>query len=407
MSITLVFGGQILIARVGGKEAYGTFSQVFNWIGVLFVVAMFGADTLLVKQIPIYQTQKDKSLIKGVFKWTQRRILGVSLSLIALFFILVNCFEIAGLSNNAYYFNISLITILLGAFMMGNQAYLRGLGKVVLGSTAEKLVKPLGMILAILLFTILGKAEEVESYVWANVIAFFLAFLYAAFLVQRHKSSMASSLVSSKDEKDWWQRSKQFTLAGVLFMLTARMDVLAIGSSLGNTEAGFYNVALKYAEMAFLPYFIISHSIAPMYSKLQAENKTKELQALFKNATRIIFVITLLVVLFFIFGGEFILSFFGQDYKIAYHTLLILALGKLVASFIGPVNTLMMMLGVEKMVNYSLFFQVCLMALGLFFFLPLWGMEGAALATCTGLILAQSCMAVLLYRKTGFKATIF
>lgn len=407
ISLALVFGAQIVIARVGGEEAYGTYSQVFNWIAVLFIMATFGSDTLLVKQIPIYESQGNKGMVKSVYVWTNMMVFLVSMAIIIVFALLVNFGNIPGLSNNAYYFNISLPGIVFGAFMVNQQAFIRGIKKVVIGQTAEKLAKPVGLILAILFFWYLGKQNEVESYVWANVFAFGLAWAYALFFVFKNRERMQSSKPLRFDWNDWLGRSFHLTLGGLLFMLSIRLDVLAVGSLMDNTETGYYNVALKYADMSVIPYMIISHSIAPLYSKFKEEGKSDELQSLFRNATRAIFTMTLFIFFFFVIGGKFILGFFGENYVNGYIPLLILGFGKLVSSFIGPIGVLMVMLGLEKYNNLGLLLQIILMSISLYILIPMYGLIGAATSTCLGFVMYQIILAIIVKKKMGINPTIF
>lgn len=407
ISLALVFGTQIIIARVGGEEAYGMYSQVFNWISVLFIMATFGSDTLLVKQIPIYESQGEKGMVRSVYIWTNMMVFFVSIIIILVFAAMVNFGNIPGLSNNAYYFNMSLPGIVLGAFMANQQAFIRGIKKVVVGQTAEKLAKPIGLILAILYFWYLGKESEVGSYVWANVFAFGFAGAYALFFVFKNRERMQSSQPLRFDWKDWTGRSLHLTLGGLLFMLSIRLDVLAVGSLMDNASTGYYNVALKYADMSVIPYIIISHSIAPLYSKFKEEKKMDELQSLFRNATRAIFVMTLFIFLFFVLGGKFILGFFGENYVNGYVPLLILAFGKLVSSFIGPIGVLMVMLGMEKYNNLGLLLQITLMSIGLYVLIPMYGLAGAAISTCLALVMYQVILAMIIKKKMGINPTIF
>ncbi len=407
ISMVLVFGTQILIARVGGEEAYGTYSQVFNWFAVLFVLSAFGSDVLLVKQIPIYEAEKNNAGIRGILFWTHRTVFFVALVVITVFAVLVNFCNIPGLANNAYYFNISLPGILLAALMIPHQAFLRGMKKVVLGQTADKIIKPIGLIIGILIFWKIGTSKDIGSYVWANVLAFGLAWLYAFILLIRNKKHFYSTEKIKIEQKEWWNRAAWFTLSGLLFMLSVRLDVLAVGSVMGNVQVGYYNVVLKYADLAAFPIFIISHSIAPLYSSFYDQGKKNELQSLFKNATRMIFFITLFIFLFFLFFGKIILGFFGASYVQGYFSLLILGGGKLFAAMIGPIGLLMMLLGFEKQVNLVLFIQILMTSIALYFLIPLWGLQGAAMATVLGIFIFNLGLFIILKKETGINGSVF
>ncbi len=407
LSMVLVLATQILIARIGGEEAYGIYSQVFNWMAVLFLIAAFGSDLLLVKQIPIYKKDGDTTKMRSLWWWSNKRVLYSSLLAMVVFFMLVNYLNIPGLYNNAHYFNISLVAILLGAFIVPQQAFLRGIKKVVLGSTADKIIKPVGLLFGILFFYFLGKKDEPESYIYANIFALGLAMLYSFFWVFKNRSSMSSKEPLEIENKEWLSRSFQFTLTGLLFMLSIRLDVLLVGSLMNNENVGFYNVALKYADLANVPFFIISHSIAPLFSEFYAGNKMKKLQALFSNSTRIIFLLSLLIFVFFFLFGKIILGFFGDSFVVGYYPLLIISFGKLLSAFIGPIGLLMVLTGHEKKVNLVMVFQIILTSILLFLLIPAWGLLGAAVGASIGFLFFKISLYFLLKKETGLNASIF
>ncbi len=407
-SMALVFGINILIARIGGKEAYGTFSQVFNWIFVLFIISAFGSDTLLNREVPAMRAKNDDAGIFSILRFTHSGVLLISILVVGIFAFLVNVPDIPGLKNNARYFNISLICIPLAAFTFMHQAFLRSIKKVVWGQTAEKLAKPIGLGLGIMGIYLLADPTLPESYIYANVFAFSVAFLYSLFLFFRFRKTIPKIFPGREKRKnEWMRRSLWFTSAALLYVLTTRLDILFIGSLIDNTAVGYYNVALKFADLTILPSFIISQSIAPLFSELHSQGKKKELQQLFTRSSRLIFGLTLIIFIGFIFLGEFCLGLYGEPFKEGYETLLILSGSRLLYSIIGPIGLLMLLIGEERAMNIGFLIQILLMTVGLYLLIPLWGMEGAALINGTGFVLLQGAMAIRLFYSKGYKGTVF
>ena len=112
------------------------------------------------------------------------------------------------------------------------------------------------------------------------------------------------------------------------------------------------------------------------------------------------------VALALVFLGRWLLSgIFGPEYAVGATALAILAFGQLVTAGMGLAVPILNMTGHErdtaKVLAVSVLVNVTLNAL----LIPLWGIEGAALAAVISVAMWNILLAVLAYRRLGLHAT--
>ena len=77
----LSFLNAIILARVLGSDGYGAFSNAMAWVSVLVIPATFGFGTLLVRDVAIYPSRGQWSLLKGLLLFSNSLVLILSVIL--------------------------------------------------------------------------------------------------------------------------------------------------------------------------------------------------------------------------------------------------------------------------------------------------------------------------------------
>lgn len=72
----------MILARILGSSDYGLYVFVFTILDLLILLGTAGIDTLVVKNIAIYQSNNNWGLINGLLKWSHQFVLGVCAVLI-------------------------------------------------------------------------------------------------------------------------------------------------------------------------------------------------------------------------------------------------------------------------------------------------------------------------------------
>jgi len=84
----------------------------------------------------------------------------------------------------------------------------------------------------------------------------------------------------------------------------------------------------------------------------------------------------------------------------------ILIVGKLIGIAMGPVVLLLTMTGNERYAAIGVGIGAALNVILNAFFIPMWGIEGAAIATTCSIILWNSILAIWVYKRLGIHATV-
>lgn len=88
----------------------------------------------------------------------------------------------------------------------------------------------------------------------------------------------------------------------------------------------------------------------------------------------------------YVFLGELILSFWGDEFIEAYWVLILVSIGQLFNIATGPAGLLLVMCGYQKLQTYISFSTIILNILLNLFLIKFYGIYGAAIATTISLI---------------------
>lgn len=403
----LTFGTALFIARVTGEEGFGVYTTVFTWVAIVSVGATLGLDDLALKQLPIYQEKKQPAFIHGLLKWANwwGTVVGVGAALLLL--LLAKYSTINGLSNYWEYYQWAVWVIPLFVLMHVNQASLRALGFMGRGQLAEKVVQPLSFFVALLLFWLwYGQDLSDKEAIIARVISFVLTALVALYLLWQIIKPYQKT-PAQQEIKAWRSSSYYFAFTSLLYIINTRVDIVLLSFyEVSEAEIAYYNAALKLSDMALIPFAVLYTVTAPMFSKLYAAKRLKDLQAFYTKTTRLSFLVIAAILLVLVLGGHWFLALFGENFRAGYPILLILCGVKLLHVFVGPANYLVMMIGLEKEATWILLLSVLATVVLHSYLIPLYAGVGAAWATFLGLLIFELLIIGLTYNKSGIMPTI-
>lgn len=403
----LTFFTALFIARITGDKGFGIYTTVFTWISILSVGATLGLDDLVLKHLPAYQVQQAFGKIKGILLWSNLWGLLSSLFVVVVFLAIVHSNWVPSLSQYASYYTWAAWVIPLFVIMHVNQASLRGLQQIGRGQIAEKLVQPAGFFLLLLVWYLwnqyqLDDAHAIVARTGSFVLTALVAWALVIPVLKKYWSEKAAY-----ERQQWKISSRYFALTSLLYIINTRIDIVLLDlHQIEEAEIAYYNAALKLSDMAMIPFVVLYTVAAPMFSTLYTQKKTKELQQFFTQTTFIAFVVVSLVLLGLIVLGPWVLSWFGERFRAGYPVLCMMCLIKLVHVFVGPINYLLMMVNLERIATWVLLVSV-LVTIGLhLWWIPLYGIMGAATATLLGLLVFEIGLCWVAVTQAGIIPTI-
>ena len=148
----------------------------------------------------------------------------------------------------------------------------------------------------------------------------------------------------------------------------------------------------------------------PQYAKhFKEKGNVNELQKIIKPNVRKSFFLSSLVLILLLLFGKNILTLFGKsinEYTSGFATIIILSFGQLFNVAVGSVGYILTMAKLEKYVFVGLTLGIISNLILNSLLVPKFGIQGAAIATSTSMILWNIVMLYFVIRKTKINPTI-
>lgn len=397
----------MVLAKSLGPSGYGTYSFVMALVGFLTIPSELGIPNLAVREVAVANANKDWGRMRGFIIWAHRVTAVLSIVLIAAggVGLLVWGDRMEPAKVRCMWLALLLVPLISVGALRG--AMLRGLRKVLLGQLPEQVIRPAALLVLLLLMPLFGHAiAEPDDAMYAQVGAVTVAFLWGVYLFFRHRPRDMAVAVPKFEAAVWLQSSIPFGLTAAMQLINGRTDVLALGMLRDHAEVGTYRVAVQIAALVIFGLKTVNAIQGPHVAHLYAEGDMKKLQRMITKSSQVVFLFALVsVLLIVVFGKMFIRIAFGPEFVAAYVPLVILSVGQLVNAAMGSVASLLNMTGHERDTTKSVFAGAAINLILNFTLTPIWGANGAAIATATTLITWNLVMRHKVLKRIGIETS--
>lgn len=399
----------ILLTRTLGTSRYGVFSYTASMIFILMNFSANGFDVLTVRYTSSYLSKGEKGLWKGLYKWASRSIAIVStlVGALAALFIWVFVYILHLVPATPYTLPVLVSCAIIPVYSVMNFyiAILRGQHKSLLSFLPDSTVKPLFLLIALVLFRLLAGHMRLGAAIGLNMVSFVVALVFV-YIVYKQITDM-SGIKAEYDKKNW----KKFV--GSLFILTcvtslsARLDLIMLGSIKDSSQVGIYNAADKYASGLFFFLNVMNMIILPSIARLNALEDKEKLQKMITRTIRWVMLFTLPVFIGMVVFSPQIMHLSGSEFVPGKSALIIICCGQLFNIAFGPVGSFALMTGHQK-------YNTIYMAIGIvinitlnLILTPRMGFNGTAISTSVSMIFWNAAMFITIRKKTGIRTWIF
>ena len=169
--------------------------------------------------------------------------------------------------------------------------------------------------------------------------------------------------------------------AAISGILLNKIDVLMIRAAGSFEDVALYQLSAQISNLLAFVLGTFNLVFAPIIVKLYKQGDLSGLSKLYIKSTRILTAITLLLMILIIFFKTQILYYFNPVYVHAATTLTILCLAQFAVVLFGSVGYLLTMAGYPQKQLIRLIFAMILNVVLNLFLIPIYGIEGAAIAT--------------------------
>lgn len=389
----------ILVTRNLGASSWGVFVLFLSVLNISSIFSRIGIDTLTLKLVSASNHILDQ--VKSIYFSAIRLVLFFSFIVSGILYLASENIADLIFHDSSFSFLVKWISCILPlfAFVCVNENIFRGLKMIKEFAFFQKTSKMLFSVVFFLIFyfgiDLLSSQLAIVSYVSALVIIF----LISTFIVLR--TLRAGNLLAFVNSNKMLKQSIPMMMSSSVLLLMSWADSLMIGGLIGEYEVGIYNVAVKVALLTSFTLHAVNSISAPKISESYNNDNISEFKSIVMQTTKTIFYSAIpIIILLFIFP-EFILNFFGKDFVIGKSVLLILAFSQVINAMSGSVGVILNMTGKEKVfrniLSVALLINISLNLL----LIPIYGIEGAAIASASSLIFWNLYSVFYVYKHYG------
>lgn len=401
VSAAIAFVSQVILARLMGNFEYGVF--VFIWVLAVILgnLSCLGFHTAVIRFLPQYRAGGLTEDIRGL-TWTARVFSMLSASLIAG----AGIVTILMLGDQVKHYYVA--PLIMGAFalpMIALGDVLDGTSRAnnwpVLALSPTYLIRPALILVFAVLAALWFGGVDAKLVLIGALSATYLTTLCQFVLVKRRLGTIFERGHLRLHLKTWVLVAFPiFLIEGFYFLLT-NADVIVVGFYLPPERVAVYYAAAKIMALVHFVYFAVKAAAAPRFSTLVSTDRRAELGIFASQTSRWSFWPSLTVGAGVLAAAPFLLSLFGPDYLEGRTVMAILFAGILAKAMVGPAEVLLSMAGQQKICAavYALALAVNI-TLNVVL-IPLFGIEGAAIATAIAMSVEALLLHLTVRRKLG------
>lgn len=191
--------------------------------------------------------------------------------------------------------------------------------------------------------------------------------------------------------------------SGLAYEINVRLDVLMVGLFLNDAAVGLYGLVAQLAEGFFNILVVLRTQLAPMLSRLVAH---RDVMALRRLAFRLLTIgvpaaALVATVGTVIYAPAVTLLLPGQGYEAGTSLLAILLFGLVINAWLMPFETLLIVSGNPGLYSLMMMGVVATNAVANLALVPLFGLHGAATATCLATVLSGVYLLLAVRHRLG------
>ncbi len=398
-----IFVMNIAVARTLGAAEAGLFFLGFTLATMAAAIGRVGLDQTIVRFVAAQKATNSIGMLHGVYRksiiWVSLASTGLAyLGWININWLIKHLFDQPGFEPVLRSFLLAIPLIAL--YTMQAQA-LQGLRKIAKSMITLNVIVPAALLLMMLLSPVTSATTLVGYF---NIACLLTLGIGAVLWIQSaplktSKESFPSDLLRKTCMPLW--------AVAVLSQVVQWSSQLMLGAWSTSEEVAFFATAQRTAMLTSFVLFAVNAIAAPKFAAMYAKGDHDGLKRLAIISVRLMLLAAVPALALMLLFPEWLMSFFGEEFRVASTALVILALGQFVNIATGSVGYLLSMTGLERKVRDNAFFSALIgVTLG-FLLIPSYGLLGASIATAVA-IASQNLLGVYQVRKhLGFNTSAF
>lgn len=405
--VFLLFMLSLFLTNFYSPEQVGRYDFVRATIMILSGASLIGTNQSIIYYSGILKSKNSLSSIKNIY-YKMAKMTGAIclLFIVGVFIVSEETINQAFNKNDAYELIFSTIGVLFFyTITMLNIDTLRGLEKTTISELYRNVFRYVPVfIFSIILFLTQNQEWLIEVFLAGFILLFIITTTQTIRLFKKLKPS--NNKEQSFSYAQIFKRSYPMALSAIAYFIMQSVDIIILTAYEGYDKVAYYSIAVKLATVTALALMSVNIVVAPKIAEIYNNNDHNTLNNLIRDSSRIIFSISLpVLIILFVFSG-FILSFFGENYVLAKDALGILLVGQFFSSICGPGAVYLNMTGREQKLNKILIAGLFVNVILNFILIPVYAIEGAAAATLISMLFWNTLIVTTIYKSDKIKIFI-
>lgn len=407
LSAAIAYLTQVVLARWMGSSEYGIFVWVWVWVLILGGLSSLGLQLSIIRFVPQYLALGQADLLAGVLRAGRAIPVAVASLVTAL---AIGSIWLAGDAiAPAYRVPLALAMLCLPLYALTDVH--DGIGRsrawIGLGLLPPYVLRPLlilgGMVVAYFAGLPMLASTAAAAALFATVATGLVQWL----LIERRMSADGGAARPVYAMREWLLTSLPICFVSACELVLQNLDVLVLTRYAEPAHVGIYFAALKSIGLIAFVNYAVGSAISGRLSELNARGDAAGVRRVVQNGAVWTFLPSLFGAAALLAVGKPLLSLFGAEFTTGYTLMFILAAGLVIRSAVGPAESVLRMVGHQKLCAAVLFISALVdIALSLAL-VPPSGVLGAALANAGAMTVSAVLFYVLARRTLGFDVSAF
>ena len=263
------------------------------------------------------------------------------------------------------------------------------------------------MLTIVLAAYLLNFPATAETAVTAVAVALVLTVIGQTFVLNRRLKRAVPPGPKAYEVKTWFSVSLPILMVEGFYLLLTNVDIVMLQQFRSPDDVAVYYAAAKTLALIAFVHFAVSAAVGHRFSEYHVAGDHERLKDILAESIRWTFWASLAASVVLLAMGRPLLSLFGPQFVDGYHLMLILAAGLMARAAVGPIERLLNMLGEQRAcaavyaTAFALNLVLCVVLI------PRFGVDGAAVATSTALIVESILLFIVTRRRLGFHVFIW
>ena len=392
-----------LMARLLTPEEFGVYFLAFSLVTLGAICGQMGLDLAVVKLVASAMATGNKTrtnkIINIVLKWGGLS----SLTVAALLYFGVGEW-VAEDVLNASILTVSLKWVSLWVVVLAIETLIanifRGFHNIKLTVTFSGLARGLFLSLVLAYFWIKGGKSSLDEIITYTVLVGFIS-AAIGFVLLKYKTRDYKS-DSEKISGDVLSSALPMLVHAILLYVVYQANIWILGAFRPNDDVALYGAAMRLVLLVGISSSIVNAVVPPLIAEKYTQGKIKSVEGLLRSAATICGAPALIVLMAYIFAGDWILStIFGEFYSKAALVLIILSTAEIVNVLTGACTISLNMTGHHVHIMLLTVVRAVVSVVGGLVVVESYGLLGVSVVYGSSLVIYNLASLLLVRRLAG------